>query len=183
VKARAVTRILGSPKPNVPTAINCFNCPRPCVRSRPKFLAHPTENKNRVIGFVREKSEGRSATILDLSSCQLALSKLYCCGYLLGGGHYRSNFLIQPSDTAIIQSFGGCKKTNDLHGFDQEMTNLEAVLSSELHEFDATTPMKLGWDMMMEIHELSKRDGGIHPVVWHQALGFDHGKGAQVAAL
>jgi hypothetical protein len=144
-----------------------------CIQEQdigPKFLAHLTENKTRVIGFIREKIEGRPATFLDFSSCQLALSKLHRCGYLLGGGLCRSNFLIQASGAAIIQSFGGCEKTNDLRAFTEEMTNLEGILSSGLREFDSTTPIKLGWDMMMEIHELSKRDDGIHPIVWHQAL-------------
>ncbi|KAF5234123.1 hypothetical protein FAUST_7774 [Fusarium austroamericanum] len=60
-------------------------------RLAPRFLGHIHEN-GRVMGFLLEKLEGRSASIQDLDACETALGKLHELG-LLHGDANRYNFL------------------------------------------------------------------------------------------
>jgi hypothetical protein len=57
----------------------------------PRFLAHIHEN-GRIMGFLLEKIEGRSASVQDLSVCKTALGNLHKLG-LAHGDINRYNFL------------------------------------------------------------------------------------------
>lgn len=50
------------------------------------------------------------------------------------------------------------------------MEEVEAALCRKSHGSNPETPVKLGWDMMMQIQEISKRDDGTHPVIWDQVV-------------
>lgn len=136
-----------------------------------KFLAHLKGNNNRVIGFVREKVEGRPATYLDLPFCQLVLSKLHRYGYLLRGGLHRFSFIIQEaSRTAVILKFGDCERSDEPLAFKTEMQELEAALRRESHRLDPNIHVKIGWDMMMQIDQIADRDDGANPIFFDQAV-------------
>jgi hypothetical protein len=53
----------------------------------PKFFAHVTENRNRVIGYIVEIVKARRATIADLPSCRDVSSKLHNLGIAHGSLH------------------------------------------------------------------------------------------------
>ncbi|KAI9163578.1 alpha-galactosidase a [Paramyrothecium foliicola] len=66
----------------------------------PRFLGHIHEN-GRIMGFLLEKIEGRSASVQDLSICETALGKLHELG-LLHGDVNRYNFLVTEEGVKLI---------------------------------------------------------------------------------
>jgi hypothetical protein len=98
------------------------------------------------------------------------LSKLHGSSYLLRGGLDRFNFLIQAdSGTALILNFAGCEKSDDEQAFHKEMKELEAQLRSKSYWGDPE-PHPLSEDLRMQIDVINKRDDGVHPAVWDQAI-------------
>lgn len=69
----------------------------------PRFLGHIHEN-GRIVGFLLEKIEGRSASLHDLNICEAALGKLHAMR-LLHGDVNRYNFLVTE------EKEGGAKVT------------------------------------------------------------------------
>jgi hypothetical protein len=87
--------------------------------------------------------------ILDFASCQLVLSKLHRCEYLLRGGLDRFNFVIQEaSGTVVILSAACCVESNDQQGCKADMVVLEAALDSKPHISDPNFHVKFSWDAM-----------------------------------
>ncbi|KAF2797110.1 hypothetical protein K505DRAFT_358693 [Melanomma pulvis-pyrius CBS 109.77] len=112
----------------------------------PRFLAHITENRNRVIGYMVE--EFRGATLLGIVH-----------GYLKP-----SSFLIIDG-RALLHSFGGSSQTNDKSVLDAEMTALEGILQS-----DWLPGKPVSQELSDELVALCQRDDGIHPAVFHRAV-------------
>ena len=71
-----------------------------CQGVAPKFLCHLTEH-GRVMGFLMEKLEGRSAHIDDLETCQNLVRKVHALG-ILHGDLNRHNFVISKSGAKIL---------------------------------------------------------------------------------
>ncbi|EKJ75766.1 hypothetical protein FPSE_03946 [Fusarium pseudograminearum CS3096] len=67
----------------------------------PRFLGHIHEN-GRVMGFLLEKLEGRSASFQDLDACETALGKLHELG-LLHGDVNRYNFLVTEEGIKLLE--------------------------------------------------------------------------------
>lgn len=95
----------------------------------PRFLAHVTENRSRVIGFMVERLPGRHAVYDDLQACQEALSKLHGIG-IAQGCLRRSSFLV-TDNRAFLHSFGGSYRTEDKTILDAEMASLEGILQGD----------------------------------------------------
>lgn len=134
----------------------------------PKFLAHVTENRNRVIGFMVEMVPARRATICDLSACRTVLSKLHSLG-IAHGSLRDTNFLVTNNgDTALLQSFAGSYQTEDKNVLDAEMDSLESVLrDAEKHD----GPMqKIGPELAAELRAISNQEGGLHPLLIEEAF-------------
>lgn len=138
----------------------------------PKFLAHLTENNDRVIGYIIEDVEGRPATVNDIPACHDVLSKLHRAGYLLGRGFIRSSFLILDSGRALIADFGSCERcdvdSNDI--FQQEMAELEAALGSTAHWHDEAAVAAMTVEMWEHLRAISERDGGISEATFNQLI-------------
>jgi predicted Ser/Thr protein kinase len=66
----------------------------------PRFLGHIHEN-GRIMGFLLEKIEGRSASFQDLSICETALGKFHELG-LVHGDVNRYNFLITEEGVKLL---------------------------------------------------------------------------------
>ncbi|KAK4108643.1 alpha-galactosidase A [Canariomyces notabilis] len=66
----------------------------------PRFLGHVHEN-GRVMGFLLEKIEGRSASLADLDMCEAALGKLHALG-LIHGDVNRYNFLVTEEGVKLL---------------------------------------------------------------------------------
>lgn len=94
----------------------------------PKFLAHLTDNHERVVGYVLESVPAREADIGDLDLCRDVLQKLHNLG--IAHGHLTKDaFLIrQETPMAQIQFFFSSYKTIDRDVLDKEMSSLEEVL-------------------------------------------------------
>lgn len=67
----------------------------------PRFLGHIYENNGRIMGFLLEKVEGRSASLQDLNVCATSLRKLHDLG-LLHGDVNRYNFLITERGATML---------------------------------------------------------------------------------
>jgi hypothetical protein len=72
----------------------------------PKFLAHITENEERVYGYMLESVTARHATIDDLQACKAVLAKLHSLEIVYGCLSLQS-FLILENDQALLHCFGG----------------------------------------------------------------------------
>jgi predicted Ser/Thr protein kinase len=66
----------------------------------PRFLGHIHEN-GRIMGFLIEKIEGRSASFQDLGICETALGKLHNLGFLHGDVN-RYNFLVTEEGVKLL---------------------------------------------------------------------------------
>lgn len=138
----------------------------------PKFLAHLTENNDRVIGYLIEDVQGRTATINDLPACQDVLSQLHMTGHLLGDDFGRSSFLILPSERALITNFSNCERCDiaNNEAFQREMVQLEAVLASTSRWDDDAAVAAMTVDMWKHLREISDRDGGIAEQAFNQLI-------------
>ncbi|KAG6312574.1 hypothetical protein E4U22_001730 [Claviceps purpurea] len=94
----------------------------------PPFLGHIHEN-GRIMGFLLEKIEGRSASIQDLSECEAALGKLHELGFLHGDVN-RYNFLVTDDGVKLID-FERLQKGADPESISKELENLRAGLVDE----------------------------------------------------
>lgn len=91
----------------------------------PRFLAHVHEN-GRIIGFLLEKIEGRSASFQDLSACETALGKLHELG-LVHGDVNRYNFLVTEEGVKLLD-FERLRENASPESMSKELENLRAEL-------------------------------------------------------
>jgi len=94
----------------------------------PRFLGHIHEN-GRIMGFLIEKIEGRSASFQDLSICETALGKLHELG-LLHGDVNRYNFLVTEEGVKLID-FECLLENASPESMRKELESLRAELVDE----------------------------------------------------
>jgi len=94
----------------------------------PRFLAHLHEN-GRIMGFLLEKLEGRSASIQDLDVCETALGKLHELG-LVHGDVNRYNFLVTEEGAKLID-FEHLQEDASPESMRRELEKLRAELADE----------------------------------------------------
>ncbi|KAK0748304.1 alpha-galactosidase A [Apiosordaria backusii] len=94
----------------------------------PRFLAHVHEN-GRIMGFLLEKIEGRSASFRDLSVCETALGKLHELG-LVHGDVNRYNFLVTEEGVKLLD-FERLQENASPESMSKELENLRAELVDE----------------------------------------------------
>ncbi|KAI8631012.1 hypothetical protein F5Y19DRAFT_483662 [Xylariaceae sp. FL1651] len=90
-----------------------------------RFLAHVHEN-GRIIDFLLQKLEGRSASIKDLSVCEIALGELHELG-LVHGDVNRYNFLVTEEGVKLVD-FGCLRKNASPESMSKELETLRAEL-------------------------------------------------------
>ncbi|WEW59163.1 hypothetical protein PRK78_004632 [Emydomyces testavorans] len=130
----------------------------------PRFLAHITENQERVIGYVVERVPGRHATVDDLEPCRQVLSKLHALG-IVHGSLSPGSFIMADDGRVVLHGFGGSYLADDEAAFTKEMSALEDVLRyGSVRRF-----YKFDQHLMDEIAAINKRDDGVHRVVFRQA--------------
>jgi hypothetical protein len=102
----------------------------------PKFLAHITENHDRVIGYMAEHVPSRRATIEDLEACKEVLSKLHNLGFIHGWLiPQRCCFLICDDGRVLLQNMEQMKKPDDKGLFEKVTASLEDVLKAKVDPF------------------------------------------------
>jgi hypothetical protein len=127
----------------------------------PRFLAHLTDNHDRIIGYVLESVPARAAGIDDLDRCREVLRKLHSLK-IVHGHLSRDAFLIREDiSTAQLQFFFESRVTTDQTSFDKEMSNLEKILREPL-------PRPVYHEPSEELTAIQARDGYIHPVLFWQ---------------
>ncbi|KXH36329.1 alpha-galactosidase A [Colletotrichum nymphaeae SA-01] len=94
----------------------------------PRFLAHVHEN-GRIMGFLVEKIEGRSASPQDLAVCEAALGKLHGLG-LEHGDVNRYNFLVTKEGVKLLD-FEHLRENASLESMDEELKKLRTELADE----------------------------------------------------
>ncbi|KAK6952841.1 hypothetical protein Daesc_005135 [Daldinia eschscholtzii] len=94
----------------------------------PRFLAHVHEN-GRIVGFLLEKIEGRSASLRDLSFCKTALKKLHELG-LVHGDVNRYNFLVTEEGVKLLD-FEHLRENASPESMSKELESLRAELVDE----------------------------------------------------
>ena len=94
----------------------------------PRFLAHVHEN-GRIMGFLLEKLEARSASIQDLDICKAALGKLHGLGFLHGDVN-RYNFLVTEEGVKLID-FECLQENASSEAMSKELEGLRAALVDE----------------------------------------------------
>ncbi|KAK2015964.1 hypothetical protein LZ32DRAFT_113856 [Colletotrichum eremochloae] len=94
----------------------------------PRFLAHVHEN-GRIVGFLLEKIEGRSASLQDLSICETALGKFHKLG-LLHGDVNRYNFIVTEEGAKLID-FERCQENASSESMSEELRKLRVELVDE----------------------------------------------------
>lgn len=94
----------------------------------PRFLAHVHEN-GRIMGFLLEKIEGRSASFQDLVVCEAALGRLHELG-LEHGDVNRYNFLITDEGVKLLD-FERLRENTSPKSKDKELEKLRAELADE----------------------------------------------------
>ncbi|KAF2155226.1 hypothetical protein K461DRAFT_266525 [Myriangium duriaei CBS 260.36] len=94
----------------------------------PRFLAHIHE-EGRIMGFLLEMIEGRSASIEDLGACEIALKKLHRMGSVHGDVN-RYNFLITKDGVKLID-FERLQENAGLEAMSKEMRDLRSGLVDE----------------------------------------------------
>ncbi|KAI5860445.1 hypothetical protein GGS23DRAFT_581431 [Durotheca rogersii] len=127
----------------------------------PRFLAHLTDNHDRVIGYVLESVPARNAGTDDLDLCRKALQDLHSLR-ILHGNLSRGAFLIREDiPVAQLQFFHQSREAADQTLLDEEMSKLEEVLREPL-------PKPGGGDVSDELAAIQTRDGYIHPFLFWQ---------------
>ena len=125
----------------------------------PRFLAHLTDNQERIIGYVSEHVPARTACIGDVDLCRAALQKLHSLG-IAHGRLSRDAFLLrQDIPVAQMRSFFSAYETTNPDVFDKEMSCLEEVLQQP------PPPVPVGYEQLTAFWE---RDGWVHPVLFSQ---------------
>lgn len=124
----------------------------------PRFLAHLTDNKSRVIGYILEAVPSRAAGIADLDLCRRVLQELHNLG-IAHGNLSRSAFLISKDHpNAKLQFFHMAHEATDQVSLDTEMSSLEKVLSEPFS--------KLSTVVSEDLTAIQERDGYIHPALF-----------------
>ncbi|KAI1807282.1 alpha-galactosidase A [Daldinia bambusicola] len=95
----------------------------------PRFLAHVHEN-GRIIGFLLEKIEGRSASFQDLSACETALVELHELGFMHEDVN-RYNFLVTEEGVVKLLDFERLRENASPESMSKELENLRAELVDE----------------------------------------------------
>jgi hypothetical protein len=127
----------------------------------PRFLAHLTDNHERVIGYVLESVPARQASISDLDLCQDVLRKLHDMG-IAHGNISKECFLIRTDiPIAQLQFFYESYETSDRAIFDKEISSLEEVLQQRVEREDNRGTSE-------ELTTIQDRDGYIHPALFWQ---------------
>lgn len=127
--------------------------------SSPRFLAHLTDNHERVIGYVLEYVPARAAGISDVDLCRAVLQKLHSLG-ISHGRLSRNDFLLrQDIPVAQMRSFFSAYETTNRDIFDKEMSCLEEVLQQ------TPPPVPVGYEQLTAFWE---PDGWVHPVLFWQ---------------
>ncbi|OTA95548.1 hypothetical protein M434DRAFT_28663 [Hypoxylon sp. CO27-5] len=94
----------------------------------PKFLAHITENRKRVIGFMVESLQAYMASISNLDKCVAVLSKLQRLG-IAHGNLTRDSFLVVDSrGRAYLHGFQISYTTRDQGVLEKELASVENIL-------------------------------------------------------
>ncbi|KAK7710329.1 hypothetical protein SLS64_005914 [Diaporthe eres] len=114
----------------------------------PRLVAHVTENRSRVIGFLLERVPGaREAGTADLDACKAALARLHALG-ITKGQLSRHSFLVREDGAVMIQG-PFASSSGDAEGIEDamraEMESLEEVLarSPSVFEDQAAAMLKL----------------------------------------
>lgn len=94
----------------------------------PRFLGHIHEN-GRVMGFLLEKLEGRSAYFEDLGQCEEAVRSLHRLG-LLHGDVNRYNFLITDEGVKLID-FESSNENASPESMQKELEKIRTNLTDE----------------------------------------------------
>ena len=142
----------------------------------PHFMAHLTENGDRVLGFLLEKLPHgtRAATVKDLPACQEVLGRLHRRGILLGladadaGGVTRRDFQITPSGQAYIVRFQRARLSRDARACDREMEVLENRLRHLRPSDDENFVISEAALKAFEV--IGQRDDGLLADVWDEIL-------------
>lgn len=125
----------------------------------PRFLAHVTENHDRVIGYVLELVPARTAGIEDLDLCRKVLQELHGLN-ILHGNLTRDAFLIrQDIPLAQLRWFQVSRESADQKSLDEEASKLEEVLQKPLFKPKEGKPSA-------ELTAIMARDGYVHPVLF-----------------
>ena len=94
----------------------------------PRFLAHVHEN-GRIMGFLVEKIEGRSASLQDLDVCGTTLRKLHDLGFAHGDVN-RYNFLVTEQGVKLLD-FESLREKASPKSMREELESLRAELVDE----------------------------------------------------
>jgi serine/threonine protein kinase len=94
----------------------------------PRFLGHIREN-GRIMGFLIEKINGRSASFQDLSICETAVGKLHELG-LIHGDVNRYNFLVTEEGVKLLD-FECLQENASTNSMRKELENVRAELVDE----------------------------------------------------
>ncbi|KZF20441.1 alpha-galactosidase A [Xylona heveae TC161] len=94
----------------------------------PRFLGHVHES-GRIMGFLLEKIDGRSASLQDLSLCETTLKRLHRLG-LIHGDVNRYNFLITKEGVKLID-FERLQENASPTMMAEELENLRTKLVDE----------------------------------------------------
>ncbi|KAK2005358.1 alpha-galactosidase A [Colletotrichum eremochloae] len=94
----------------------------------PRFLAHVHEN-GRIVGFLLEKIEGRSASFQDLNICETALGKLHKLR-LVHGDVNRFNFVVMEEGVKLID-FERFQENASSESIHEELRKLRVELADE----------------------------------------------------
>ncbi|KAK2051998.1 alpha-galactosidase A [Colletotrichum caudatum] len=94
----------------------------------PRFLAHVHEN-GRIVGFLLEKIEGRSASFQDLSSCETALENLHKLR-LIHGDVNRYNFIVTEEGVKLID-FERFQENASSESMSEELRRLRVELADK----------------------------------------------------
>lgn len=105
----------------------------------PRLVAHVTENRARVIGFLLERVPGaREAGAADLGACRAALARLHALG-ITKGQLSRHSFLVREDGSVMIQG-PFSSSSGDAEGVEDamraEMESLEEVLARSPSVFE-----------------------------------------------
>jgi hypothetical protein len=129
----------------------------------PRFVAHITENNNRVCGYMTEYSEARHADIGDLAACKEVLSRLHSLSISYGTLHQWS-FLV-TKDRVLLHCFANACITDDRSVLDAEIASLEQALQSGPRALSLESQ-----ELNDKLNQISARDGGLHEDLVQQAF-------------
>lgn len=124
----------------------------------PRFSAHVTENRNRVIGYMVQGFQGRPATLRDLAACREVLLKLHELGIVYGSLR-PSSFLVTDGQV-FLHKFSNSYVTEDSEELGAEMARLEESLKK-----GARSPKYLTEELSQKLLAIQDRDGKLHPLL------------------